>query len=941
LLNSPTDALLIADEVGLGKTIEAGLIWTELRARLESNKLAVLCPKTLCDKWRVELDKRFGVDAKIVGASDFFDALEGARSRNKGFAVIASMQGLRPPKSWNDDTIADEESGESFRKKLARFLESSADDQPLIDLLVIDEAHHMRNPETQLYQLAQLVSAVSSHRVFLSATPIHLKNRDLNSLLQLIDSDTFEFENTLNELININEPIVKARDLLQNPKAKTKEIIACLNDAHNFGFIKNSQSLRLIRDDLTAAPLDNYRRANLASRLENVNQLANYITRTRRRDVEEFRVKRDPKAPHFKMNEHEQIFYEAISNEVRKYALNNNINERFLLSTPQRLLTSSPAAASAYWSSFGPQEVDPIEDSDDDLDNDRDSIQPLVSRLSDASKRLRLSDILSKNDTKFSELLKQLRQFWEENNDDKVIIFSSFKPTLNYLSQRLKNENIPSLILHGSVSESREKILSRFKSDGALRVLLSSEVGSEGVDLQFCWVVVNYDLPWNPMRLEQRIGRVDRLGQTKKKVIILNLVYDGTIDDRIYHRLYKRLGIGERALGEFEAVLGEPIREMTAKLLDPNLTDKQKDDAIDQAAQAAANLKVHEEKLESEAGSLVRHGDYILQKILESKALNRWLHAEDILTYVKDRLYRSFSGCQIETNPPGADTYRISLDADAQNMFVDFIIKRSLRGSSRLTGSDEKLRFRFTPSVIKSPDPNIENISQVHPLVQFAASLDASDSTVNHSEAIAASINPRDLRTPCPSGAYLISVRKWLSGTASDRASNTSMLAFEGISLDSGELIDPESAESLTISIAENGRAIPNIKSNPRLSKALSLANEFLFPSLDKRFHDYLSRITAELSDRSDIQRRALLNHLKSSSDRINITKNKFLHQIALLEQRGDAHKAQKLRSLAANQDNKLSKLKSACDLRLKEIDSYGTTFPQESEITLIFAEVL
>ena len=95
LLGSPTDALLIADEVGLGKTIEAGLIWTELRARFESNRLLVVCPKTLCEKWRIELDRRFGVDARIVKAEEFLHLLSERRSSGRGFAAIASMQGIR------------------------------------------------------------------------------------------------------------------------------------------------------------------------------------------------------------------------------------------------------------------------------------------------------------------------------------------------------------------------------------------------------------------------------------------------------------------------------------------------------------------------------------------------------------------------------------------------------------------------------------------------------------------------------------------------------------------------------------------------------------------------------------------------------------------------------------------------------------------------------
>ena len=199
LMDSPTDALLIADEVGLGKTIEAGLVWTELRARLDCDRLLVVCPKTLCQKWRDELSRRFDVEARISDAPELLETLK----RGRGYAFVCSMQGLRPPRGWEDD---EQDSGSgSARRALARFLDGS-DGESLIDLLVVDEAHHMRNPETMLNRFGRLVSPVSSHRLFLSATPIHLRNRDLHSLLKMVDPDTFEFEDTLNDLIETNAP---------------------------------------------------------------------------------------------------------------------------------------------------------------------------------------------------------------------------------------------------------------------------------------------------------------------------------------------------------------------------------------------------------------------------------------------------------------------------------------------------------------------------------------------------------------------------------------------------------------------------------------------------------------------------------------------------------------------------------------------------------------
>jgi SNF2-related domain len=138
------------------------------------------------------------------------------------------MQGLRPPREWDDDGTESEGGNGSARRDLARFLDEASDGEPLIDLLVVDEAHHLRNPETLLNHFGKLANSVASHRLFLSATPIHLRNRDLHSLLAMVDPDTFEFESTLNDLIETNSPIIAARDLLLRADASIAEILALL-----------------------------------------------------------------------------------------------------------------------------------------------------------------------------------------------------------------------------------------------------------------------------------------------------------------------------------------------------------------------------------------------------------------------------------------------------------------------------------------------------------------------------------------------------------------------------------------------------------------------------------------------------------------------------------------------------------------------------------------
>jgi hypothetical protein len=146
LMSSPTDALLIADEVGLGKTIEAGLVWTELRARLDCDRLLVVCPKTLCQKWQDELATRFGVEARIGDAGAVLDAMTRAREAGRGYALVCSMQGLRPPRGWDADDRKNEVKRGFARRDLARFLDEAGDGEPLTDLLVVDRRPSWRAP---------------------------------------------------------------------------------------------------------------------------------------------------------------------------------------------------------------------------------------------------------------------------------------------------------------------------------------------------------------------------------------------------------------------------------------------------------------------------------------------------------------------------------------------------------------------------------------------------------------------------------------------------------------------------------------------------------------------------------------------------------------------------------------------------------------------------
>lgn len=945
LMGSPTDSLLIADEVGLGKTIEAGLVWTELRARLDCDRLLVVCPKTLCQKWQDELASRFGVDAQIGDARTLVRALDQAKESGRGYALICSMQGLRPPKGWDDDGGGGDGANDSPRRQLARFLDDAGDGEPLIDLLVVDEAHHMRNPETLINRFGRLINSVASHRLFLSATPIHLRNRDLHSLLRMVDADTFEFESTLNDLIETNAPIIAARDLLLDADCSVDLILKQLDEAQSHEVLRQSRTLAQIRQVLARSEIDQSKRSELASRIERVNQLANYVTRTRRRDVQEFRVIREPKAPTLSMSEQERFFYEEITEVVKDYAWDRDANELFLLSSPQRLLTSSLAAASAYWcglaSAGSPAGADDIEESDLDLQGHSLGEHPLLARIAQRAHSLDITERLAKADAKYRLLVGELQQLWRVEATAKVIVFSSFKPTLHYLQDRLRQDGIGVELLHGSVTRPRMEILRRFQRADDIRVLLSSEVGSEGVDLQFSSIVINYDMPWNPMRLEQRIGRVDRLGQTKEKVTILNLIYDETIDKRIYERLYERLQIGKRALGGMEAILGQPIREMRIKLLDPSLSNEQKEKIIDQTAQALENRKQEEEQLEAEAGSLVQHGDYILERIMESREQHRWLSANDVLTYIRDRILRDFPGSVIETSPAGSDTYRIELSPAGAAAFRTYLARRGLKARTRLLNSSPRQRFRFSSSVVRK-DGMVETISQLHPLVRFAAERDLEDDAARQAQAVAATLSlnvlPENLK--CAPGLYALAARRWSTGSMETFALTNVRIGYAGACAGTGALMHSDLVEQLVGITAHQGRPMLNAGMHKELDVVAATLQEVVYPELDRRFSQFIDEATAEIKDRATIRSQALTRHFE---DRIALLKEqgrRMNEQAFQAGRGGDERRAVNLRNLAKARVAMGEKLRRTWELREMELEAQSSTIPEESDVVGVFLQV-
>jgi len=851
-LDSPSNGLLIADEVGLGKTIEAGLIWTELRSRYNTRRLLILCPAMLREKWQNELQLRFGINADILDSGDVLKKLKSYRSGTiNEFAIIASMQGMRPRRGWDDD---DEPAGGSA-SELSRYLKESALDDPFFDLLIIDEAHYMRNPESMTSKLGRILRDVSDHAILLSATPVNLKSMDLYHLLNLVDQDSFNQPNIFDEVMMANAPLISARECVLRGNINRNELIELLIEATNHPLLhKNRQLKELIEELPDTGQLQDYEyRTNLSGRLEKMNLLGHAVTRTRKREVTEWRVVREPIAEYVPLSEVEREFYNNITELVLKYCASNDVKEGFLLVTPQRQLASSMPAALRNWQK---KKFDMDMLYEDVGEDEIEEPGPLIGTLMDEAHKLGDLQLLWDNDSKYVRLKQMLKSYLREHPNEKIILFSYFKPTLWYLQERLREDGIEGAVLVGGMGIDKQQYIEDFKSSPNQSVLLSSEVASEGVDLQFSRVLINYDLPWNPMRVEQRIGRIDRLGQNSPKITIWNLFYENTIDARIYDRLFDRLGIFENTLGGLEAVLGEKIRQLTNKLLSEHLTEEQEIERIEQTAQALANLKSKEEELEEQAGNLIAHGGYILNQVKAAKELNRCISNHDLWVYIRDFMANNYPGCHFQQVDAENLLFDVRLSPEARSDLDEFLRIEKLHGKTRLAITESRpVRCEFKNKVSATFGTKPEYISQFHPLVRFA-SHQIRETGTKYYPVISVKLDAGKINE-IEKGDYVFHIERWSVQGVRD----IEQLCFLAKQVGpDGSYLSRDESEKLVTTAAMYGEDWLS-SSNELDTKSTSEELEECIDEAAQLYKEYIKQISTENEDRASFQHEALIRH--------------------------------------------------------------------------------
>ena len=320
--------------------------------------------------------------------------------------------------------------------------------------------------------------------------------------------------------------------------------------------------------------------------------------------------------------------------------------------------------------------------------------------------------------------------FLLHKGNKKLIVFAFFTNTLLYLRIKLNELGIESEIIYGSIQDRTERI-ERFQHDEKVKILLSSEVGSEGIDLQFCDALVNYDLPWNPMVVEQRIGRIDRVGQKSQLINIYNLIISDTIESRIYERLYERINLFKESIGDLEEILGERediinIEKLIENIYRTKLTIEEENLKLDQGALALETERQYLEKVQTELQAAFANDLHFKNEIDSIINNHRYITKEEIIKYLESIISEELSSIQI--NHINENISELVIPANSKLVLFDFIEKYK---DSAITNPEiENIYKKFKTNYYGSKtisftfsqeyafeNKKVEYISAFHPLI--------------------------------------------------------------------------------------------------------------------------------------------------------------------------------------------------------------------------------
>lgn len=508
---------ILADEVGLGKTIEAGMIIRELKSRGLVSRILVVCPTGLVTQWASEMQEKFHEKFQVILPSDY-DTIRRLTDNDDVYGqfdqVISPMDSIKPIErhtGWSDEKV------EKYNQERIYSIINSG-----WDLIIIDEAHRVAGSsgEVARYKLGNLLSQASPYLLLLSATPHNGKTEPFLRLIRLLDADAF-------------------------PNAKS--------------IVREQVSPFLIRTEKREA-IDNNGNFLFKNRITHLVS----ITWDQRNNLQ-------------------QELYEMVSSYVAKTynkALRNrkkNMCLIFLLIIMQRMVTSSTAAIRQSLERrlivLQEQRTRVGNLTEEDLDelNIEDGVEDALEAIS-LDMELEIEELkaiislekqaqFQNQDAKVEPLLNEIDAILSEDRTQKVIIFTEFVATQDYLCNLLVNRGYSVTILNGGMSiEERNEAMQEFRNETS--IFISTDAGGEGLNLQFANIIINYDLPWNPMKIEQRCGRVDRIGQ-QRDVHIYNFIVADTVENRVREVLEEKLSVILKEMGvdKYSDVLDSEVAE--------------------------------------------------------------------------------------------------------------------------------------------------------------------------------------------------------------------------------------------------------------------------------------------------------------------------------------------------------------------------------------------
>jgi superfamily II DNA or RNA helicase len=852
LLESPVGRLLIADEVGLGKTVEAMYVWKELQARIDARRLLIVCPAILREKWYGDLLNRFNLRAEITNAQELVEKIRALLEKNsqQPFFCITSFEGIRPITNWADEAT------KGARSELARLLDyhPATEDSGIFDLVIIDEAHYLRNQNTANHRLGRLLRDASRYLLLLTATPIQIHSTNLYQLLRLINPDDFFNESIFQQMLEANAPILNALKLIWSSPPNYLEAKRELNQALRSPYFTKNPVLHQIHEQLAAPEaIDDEMRVKVGYRLESISLLSQYVTRSRKRDVIPDRVKRASQTLTVAFSPLERQVYNSVTHQLRLQTKGKQGIPLFRIMIRQRQMASCLIAALQAWSVPGD-----LLATDEMLWEDFGIVEELGQALEDQPQSDTLDwqfqpdeidySELERQDTKYQELISFLHQELQKHPYEKFVLFAYFRGTLHYLQRRLEADQICTYLIMGDMGDTKWEVLKSFENSKEPSILLSSEVGSEGIDLQFCRILINYDLPWNPMRIEQRIGRLDRLGQKAEQISIINFSLVDTVEEQILEKLYSRINIFKESIGDLENILGDMTEKLIVELLEPSLSDEARELRAEETAQAILKQRVEQERLEEEAINMLAFSDQIFGAISKSREQGRWLQPEELISFVQDFFALYYPGTIIEPLRDKNLVFKITL-SEAAKIDLQLFLKTHKYESMTHLHARPKSCF-FDPKVSSIMGKDNELIDPTHPLVQWIRQYYENNNQNFHAVS-AIQINQSDAQIK--PGIYTYTIHRWsFTGLRTENR-----IAYKVANYLDGQTLSNEISEALINRIKLYGKSKHNAISLINNFDQVLTAYQICDDCLEDAFHQAAEDFGTENMNRCDVQQRS------------------------------------------------------------------------------------